>query len=110
MKRMADELDLHESTIARAVANKYVDSPRGLLLMRSFFTSALTNNRGEEISAKTAHDMIKEAIANEDSHHPLTDEAISDLLKEKGIKCARRTVAKYRTALKLGSAQQRRKF
>lgn len=110
MKIVADELELHESTIARAVSNKYIDTPRGVLPLRSFFTSALSTNEGEEISARTAREMIKELIKNEDHSSPLSDEALSALLKEKGIKCARRTVAKYRNALKLGNAQQRRKF
>lgn len=110
MKEMADELSVHESTVARAVANKYIDSPRGLLPLRSFFTTALITHKGEEISSKTVRDMLKDIVAEEDTHHPYSDEAISSLMKEKGIKCARRTVAKYRAALKIGSAQQRRKF
>lgn len=110
MKMMADELELHESTIARAVANKYIDTPRGLLPLRSFFTNALATQHGEEISAKTVRDILQDIIRDEDTHHPLSDEAISAVMKEKGIKCARRTVAKYRNALNIGSAQQRRKF
>lgn len=110
MKGMADELELHESTIARAVANKYIDTPRGILPLRSFFTNALVTQRGEKISANTVRDMLKEIINNEDLRHPYSDEAISAMMKEKGIKCARRTVAKYRGLLNIGSAQQRRKF
>lgn len=110
MKIVADELQLHESTIARAVANKYIDTPRGLFSLRFFFTNALVNGEGEEISAKTARDMLSEVIENEDKSHPLSDEAIAALMKDKGIKCARRTIAKYRLALNIGTAQQRRKF
>lgn len=110
MKMVAEELELHESTIARAVSNKYIDTPRGLLPLRFFFTTGLATEAGGEISAKTVKDVLEEIISQEDSCHPLSDEAISVLLKSKGIHCARRTVAKYRTALNLGTAQQRRKF
>ena len=110
MKTVADELEVHESTIARAVSNKYIDTPRGILSLRSFFTSAITTNLGSDVSSKTVRDMLKEIIDNEDKLHPLSDEAISLIVKEKGIKCARRTIAKYRVLLKIGTAQQRRKF
>lgn len=110
MKIVADELQMHESTIARAVSNKYIDTPRGLFPLRFFFTNALNTDAGDEISAKTAKDLLQEIIAKEDVSHPLSDEIISALMKAKGIHCARRTVAKYRTALNIGTAQQRRKF
>lgn len=110
MKTIAEELQLNESTIARAVSNKYIETPRGLLTLRSFFTASLQSNDGNEISTNTAKYMVKELIATEDLNRPLSDEAISSLLKLKGITCARRTVTKYRSALNIGSAQQRRKF
>lgn len=110
MKTVAEELDLHESTIARAVANKYVDSPRGLLPLRSFFTNTYVSDQGEDLSSKTVRDMIADLIHNEDKRKPLSDEVLSKLIKERGIPCARRTVAKYRTLLNLGNAQQRRLF
>lgn len=110
MKTIADELEVHESTIARAVSRKYIDTPRGLLPLRSFFTSSLSTNKGTDVSAKTARDLLADMIANEDKRHPLSDEAISTMIKEKGINCARRTVAKYRASLNIGTAQQRRKF
>lgn len=110
MKMVADELQLHESTIARAVSNKYIDTPRGILPLRFFFTNALETNQGEEIASTTVRNLIQEIIRKEDKTHPFSDEAISSLIKENGIKCARRTVAKYRALLNLGSAQQRRKF
>lgn len=109
MKVIAEELHLHESTIARAVASKYIDTPRGLVPLRSFFTNAISSE-GEELSSKTVKDLVKEIIQNEDRSCPLSDEAISAALKSKGISCARRTVAKYRGLLNLGTAQQRRKF
>lgn len=109
MRVMAQELQLNESTITRAVSNKYIDTPRGLFPLRFFFSSGLHTDTGEDISAHTVRDMIREIIVHEDSRHPLSDEAISKLIKDKGIQCARRTVTKYRTGLNLGNAQQRRK-
>ncbi len=110
MKTIAEELELHESTVARAVSNKYIDTPRGLLPLRFFFTSGLSSTSGEDVSANTVKELIKELIHAEDAHHPLSDEALSHLIQDKGIQCARRTVAKYRTILNIGNAQQRRNF
>lgn len=110
MKQIAEELDLHESTIARAVSNKYINCPRGLLSMRSFFTATYVNEKGEDISAKTVKDALKELIDGENKSHPLSDETLSAKLLEKGIKCARRTIAKYRIELNFGNATQRKKF
>lgn len=110
MKVVSEELEIHESTVARAVANKTVDTPRGLLPLRSFFSNAYTTEEGVEISSKTVRELVHELIQKEDRSHPLSDLALSESLKEKGIVCARRTVAKYRTELNLGNAQQRRKY
>lgn len=110
MKSIAEQLSLHESTIARAVSNKYIDTPRGILPLRSFFTFALHTQHGEDVSANTIQNVLRGIIDSEDKHHPLSDAALSKLLKEKGLDCARRTVAKYRSELNLGNAQQRRKY
>lgn len=110
MKAVAEELELHESTIARAVANKYVDCGRGLLPLRSFFTNAYVDEEGKDISSTTVKDALAEIIAAEDKSKPLSDEALSKQLKEKGISCARRTVAKYRTQFGIGNASQRRDY
>lgn len=110
MKELADELSLHESTVARAVANKYLNSPRGLLPLRFFFSSAYLNDEGENISSESIRNALKELIQNENKRQPYSDEKLAQLLKENGITCARRTIAKYRNELKLGNAQQRRKF
>lgn len=110
MKVIAEALGLHESTIARAVSHKYIETPRGLLPLRSFFTNAIETRDGDTLSAKSVKDLIKQLIKNENKKHPLSDENIAEIIKAKGIQCARRTVAKYRTALNIGSSQQRRKF
>lgn len=110
MKTLAEQLELHESTIARAVANKYVDSPRGILPLRSFFTNSLATQNGEDVSSNTARNVLLDIINGEDKMKPLSDADLSRSLEEKGISCARRTIAKYRTELQLGNAQQRRKY
>ena len=110
MKTISEELGLHESTIARAVANKYVDCARGLLPLRSFFTNSLVNEEGEDVSSRTVKDVLLAIIHDEDKRKPLSDEVISKMIKAKGINCARRTVAKYRALLNIGNTQQRRKF
>ena len=110
MKTLSEELNLHESTIARTVGNKYLNSPRGIFPLRAFFTARYVSEEGEDISAKTIKDAIEGMIREEDKQHPLSDEKISGFLKDKGFTCARRTVAKYRMALQIGNTQQRKKF
>lgn len=110
MKVVAEELELHESTIARAVSNKYIDTPRGIFPMRHFFSKAYIDESGNDVSAKTICQYISEFIENEDKKTPLSDESISVKIQEMGITCARRTVAKYRSQLKLGNAQQRKRY
>lgn len=108
MKETAEVLELHESTIARAVANKYVNCPRGILPLRSFFTHGYTTDRGDAISAQTVKDVLLKILSEENKKRPLSDEAISQRIKERGIECARRTVAKYRCELKIGNTSQRK--
>lgn len=110
MKEVADDLSLHESTIARAVSNKYMNTPKGLLSLRSFFTNTFVTESGEDISSNTVRSLLLEVIQNEDKQHPLSDEGISAAIKAKGVNCARRTVAKYRAELNIGNAQQRKKY
>jgi RNA polymerase sigma-54 factor len=110
MKTLADELEVHESTIARAVANKYISCLRGNLPLRSFFTSNFTSTKGEKISSSTIKDLIRDLIAKEDKRNPLSDDKLAEIIKGKGIPCARRTVAKFRSSLTLGNQHQRRKF
>jgi len=110
MTELARDLNLHESTVARAVMNKYVDTPRGLLLLRSLFTSAYVSAEGIDISSRTVRNEIQDMVDHENKQKPLSDEAISAALQEKGIACARRTVAKYRYEMNLGNALQRKKY
>lgn len=110
MKMLAEELSLHESTIARAVSNKVLDTPRGIFQMRFFFSNAFVDSQGRDLSSKTVKQMVQQLIDEEDKAHPLSDEEISKALTKRGIECARRTVAKYRQELKVGNTQQRRKY
>ena len=110
MKEIAEELKLHESTIARAVANKYVATSKGVLPLRHFFSNSYTTDQGDELSSDTVRQAIKKIIAEEDKTQPLSDEKISNELNRQGIPCARRTVAKYRQLLKIGNTHQRKKF
>lgn len=110
MKIVADELEMHESTIARTVSNKYVDTPRGLFPLRYFFTHGYASEKGVDISSTTVRNMLEEMIKKENKTMPLSDEALSDLLKKKGVPCARRTIAKYRRELNIGNAFQRKTY
>ena len=108
MKVIADDLELHESTIARAVANKYINSPKGVFSLRSFFTHAYMDSSGENISSRTVKDILQEIVKEENKVKPYSDEIISKMIEKRGISCARRTVAKYRKELNIGNTSQRR--
>lgn len=110
LKTVAEKMGVHESTVARAVAHKYVDTPRGLLELRSLFSQSYQEQGGGQIATKEVQKRVQHLILQEDKAHPLSDEAISHKLQEMGIPCARRTVTKYRLALGIGTAQQRRKY
>ncbi len=110
MQQAASELDIHESTVARAVGNKYVACPEGLFSLRAFFSQGISTQSGEKMSNHSAKEILKKMIAVEDRHAPLSDEALSLQFKKRGIHCARRTVAKYRSTLRIAPASQRKKF
>ncbi|MCP5505455.1 MAG: RNA polymerase factor sigma-54 [Chlamydiales bacterium] len=105
MKEMATALNLNESTITRAISNKTVSTPRGLIPLRKFFTHPVKSRRGQ-ISNDEAKRLLIQLINQETL--PLSDEALAVKLKAYGIECARRTVAKYRKELKIGSVLERR--
>lgn len=101
MNEIAGIVGVHETTVSRAIANKYIETPRGLFEMKYFFTPGYKNAAGESISNKTIKDAIAQLVANEDPDHPLSDQAMVAKLKEQGTVVARRTVAKYREELKI---------
>ncbi|GIO29590.1 MULTISPECIES: RNA polymerase factor sigma-54 [Paenibacillus] len=96
LRNIAQKLDLHESTVSRAVKNKYIRTPRGIFELKFFFSIAIQTNGGEDISAQNIKCMIKEMIHGENKRKPLSDQEITNMLIEKGICLSRRTVAKYR--------------
>jgi len=109
LKVIANDLELHESTISRVTSNKYIQCPQGLLSFRFFFSNAVPMGGGS-ISSSTVKNIIKEIIENEDHNKPLNDKKIVDMLNEKNITLARRTAAKYREELKIPSHTKRKKW
>ena len=108
LKNISEELDLHESTISRITTNKFISTPHGIFELKYFFGSTIKNDDGNALSSKAILFKIKELIKNEDSDQPLSDKALSILLKDEGIQVARRTIAKYRIALKILPSNQRK--
>lgn len=111
MQEVADELELHISTISRGVSGKYAQTPRGIFPLKYFFTGGTTNDTGESTSQASIKDRVRQLIEAEDKAKPLSDDQLAALLAEQdGIKIARRTVTKYRKALDLPSSTQRRAY
>ena len=102
---VAQQLNVHESTISRITSNKYISTPRGMLNMKRFFVNKI--NSSSEKSSAAVRDIIEELIGMEDKKSPLTDDNIKSLLDQKGIAIARRTIAKYRNVLKIPSSNKR---
>ncbi len=108
LREIADELGLHESTISRVTTAKYMSTPFGTFELKYFFGSALGTETGGNASSTAVRALIKQFVAAEDLRKPLSDSKIADMLKEQGIECARRTVAKYREALRIAPANLRK--
>lgn len=110
LKTVAEAISMHESTVSRVTANKYIATPRGIFEMKYFFTSAIASSEGGAAhSAESVRHRIKDLIDQELADHVLSDDHIVDILKAQGIDIARRTVAKYREALNIPSSVQRRR-
>ena len=109
LQQVARQIGMHESTVSRVTTNKYVQTPRGVFELKFFFSSGLSTDDGEDVSAKTARDRIKNLIADEDAKDPLSDQKIAELLHQDGLNIARRTVAKYREQLRILPARFRRR-
>jgi RNA polymerase sigma-54 factor len=107
---IADVISMDISTISRVVNGKYVQTEFGVYELRYFFSDKLTTQSGEEVSNKEAKRMIKEIIEKEDPDHPLSDDRIAEMLNKNGLNIARRTVAKYREAMRIPVARLRRKI
>ncbi|MGE5626358.1 MAG: RNA polymerase factor sigma-54 [Bacillota bacterium] len=109
MKDVAAELDLHESTVSRVVANKHMATPRGTIAFRRLFSSELAADDGGAFSATAIRAMIRKLVAQEDPRSPLSDNHITRELTNRGIRVARRTVAKYRESMTIPPAHERRR-
>jgi RNA polymerase sigma-54 factor len=109
LQQVANQIGMHESTVSRVTNNKYVQTPRGVFELKFFFSSKLQTDAGDEMSAKSAKDVISVLIEEEDRSDPLSDQKIADILRDRGLRIARRTVAKYREQLKLLPARYRKR-
>ena len=110
MQMVASVVGIHESTVSRAIANKYMATPRGLFQMKYFFAPGLQSQTGENVSTTHIKERLTEIVAKEDHQKPMSDQDIVEALKAKGINVARRTVTKYRKELKLLPSNLRKKF
>jgi len=111
LRDIALATDLHESTVSRVTSNKYIATPRGVFELKYFFTSALpARTPGVVVSSESVRSRIRHLVGGENAHQPLSDDRIVDLLKGEGIEIARRTVAKYREAMRIPSSAERRRL
>jgi len=110
MSQIAEAVNLHESTVSRAIANKYIDTPQGLLPLKYFFTTAIETDSGKDVSSRNVKHTLQDIIAKENKMHPLSDEALVKQINDMGIKIARRTVAKYRKELGILPSHLRKEY
>ena len=109
LRQVAEDVDMHESTVSRSTANKYVEIPTGVIELKSLFCSGVSGMYGEEYAAEAIQFKIKRLISEEDPYKPLSDQALKDIFAGEGINIARRTVAKYREIAGIPSTRQRRR-
>ena len=109
LRDVAEDIEMHESTISRVTTNKYVQTPQGLFELKYFFNSGINTTEGDSVASESVKSKIKEIIAGENQKKPFSDQKIVDLLLEQGIDIARRTVTKYREMLGLGSSTERKR-
>jgi RNA polymerase sigma-54 factor len=110
MAEVARVVGLHETTVSRAVAGKHMQTPLGTFEMKYFFTPGLRTDNGSVVSNKTVKDAIATIVAGEDRTHPLSDQEILEILRQRGIQIARRTIAKYRIALRIPPSHLRKSY
>jgi RNA polymerase sigma-54 factor len=110
LRQVAEIVGVHESTVSRATANKYIQTPQGVFEMKFFFTSGVEDETGSRFSSQSIKRMIKDLIEAEDTSSPLSDQKLASILKQKGIPVSRRTVAKYRSEAGLATTSQRKRY
>ncbi len=110
LREVAEVINMHESTVSRVTNEKFVQTPRGVLPLKFFFSSGLATSEGDDVSARGIKAQLQKLVQDEDPKHPLTDQAIVNILRESGVQIARRTVAKYRDQLGVLSARMRKRI
>jgi len=110
MADVAEKVGVHVATVSRAVAGKYVDTPRGIFPLRMFFSGGTTTAEGDDVSWDAVKARLKEIVDGEDKSKPLNDDQLAEELKKHGIDIARRTIAKYRGLLDIPPARKRRQY
>lgn len=110
LKTVADIVGLHESTVSRATSNKYIQTPQGVFEMKYFFSSGLSSIGGSAVSAESIKKTLQEIVNREDTKTPLNDQQIADMLKKRGVKISRRTVAKYRGEMNIPPIRKRKRY
>lgn len=110
LKDIAERVGVHESTVSRAVNGKYVQCPRGVFELKYFFQSGVSGSDGEGVSSQSIKTQIAELVGKEDTHKPLSDQYIADVLNKQGVQVSRRTIAKYREELGIPGSSKRRRF
>ena len=110
LRDVAEDIEMHESTVSRVTTNKYVQTPQGLFELKYFFNSGINTTGGDSVASESVKSKIKEIVANEDARKPYSDQKIVELLHGQGIDIARRTVTKYREMLGVGSSTQRKRL
>ena len=110
LKDIAEIINMDISTISRVANSKYIDTPYGVKLLKTFFSEGLKNKEGEDVSSIEIKNILGQLIAEENKKKPLTDETLSKLMKEEGYIVARRTIAKYREQLDIPVARLRKEL
>jgi RNA polymerase sigma-54 factor len=110
LRDVAEDIQMHESTISRVTNNKYAYTPQGIYELKFFFNTGITSSQGEDLASESVKNLVREIIAKEDPKKPYSDEKLVQILKGMNIHIARRTVSKYREAMRILSSNERRKI
>jgi RNA polymerase sigma-54 factor len=110
LKDVAEDIEMHESTISRVTTNKYAYTPQGMFELKYFFNSSIKRTNGAAMASESVKEKIRDLVAAEDPQHPLSDKKLAELLEKDNIEIARRTVAKYREMLCILPSSKRKQF
>jgi RNA polymerase sigma-54 factor len=109
LRQVAEDVQMHESTISRVTTSKYVDTPQGVFDLKFFFNSGINMSLGDQIASESVKEKIRQIVQSENPENPLSDQEIADILRREDVLIARRTVAKYRGMLGVLSSSKRKK-